>query len=308
MAPAAGTTQDALLTWCASVLGPVELASDCSKSHPGGLASTWRLRSAAGYCYLKTHRGPSYWGTEVHAYEQWASAFGCFAPKLLAVRNEEPRALVVSELPGKCLENLQLLVPQERAVWRAAGQALAALHGLATGEYFGPCRRDGTPASDPTHDARGHVASCLENRLERGIRMGYLSDDEVAIGRAALDLVPAFEGELPVPCHRDYCPANWLVTDDGVWSGVADFEFARWDVRVTDFARYPDWDWISRPDLTEAFFDGYGRSFSPEEEQQRLVAHVQYALDAIVWGNDNAYHGFAADGRQALEHLGTLLR
>jgi len=88
---------------------------------------------------------------------------------------------------------------------------------------------------------------------------------------------------------------------------VVDFEFARWDVRTTDFARHPDWDWISRPDLAGSFFEGHGRMFSPKDEQQRLVAHVQYALDAIVWGSDNAYRGFAREGRQALEHLGRQL-
>ena len=82
----------------------------------------------------------------------------------------------------------------------------------------------------------------------------------------------AFAGERPVPCHRDYGPANWLVTDDGVWAGVIDFEFAYWDVRVADFSRYPDWEWIHRPNLLDAFFDGYGRRLTPKEEQQRLRA------------------------------------
>jgi thiamine kinase-like enzyme len=40
-------------------------------------------------------------------------------------------------------------------------------------------------------------------------------------------LITAFEGEPAVPCHRDDGPANWLVTDDGHWAGVIDFEFAR---------------------------------------------------------------------------------
>ena len=80
-----------------------------------------------------------------------------------------------------------------------------------------------------------------------------------------------------------------------------------WNVRATDFTRYPDWDWIVRPDLVEAFFEGYGR-LTPEEEQQRLVAHVRYALTAVVWGRANEYHGFAEEGRNALRHLGKLLQ
>ena len=294
-----------LLAWCASELGPVEVTWDRSKSHPGEPGVVCRLRTGAGHCYLKTHRDACYWEAEVHAYEQWAAAFGDFAPRLLAVREEKPRALVVSELAGKCLEHVQLTALQERAVWRAAGQAVSGLHNLVVGDYFGPCRRDGAPVGDAICDARQFMSTQLQNAADRGRRMGYLSATELDVIQAGLNLVPSFEGEVSVPCHRDYCPANWMVTDDGVWAGVIDFEFSQWNVRATDFTRYPDWDWIARPDLVEAFFEGYGK-LTPEQEQQRFVAHVRYALTAVVWGMDNEYHGFAEEGRNALKHLGNL--
>jgi Ser/Thr protein kinase RdoA (MazF antagonist) len=120
-------------------------------------------------------------------------------------------------------------------------------------------------------------------------------------------LTPAFDGERPVPCHRDYCAANWLVRPDGTWAGIIDFEFAHWDVRVADFARDPHWNWIHRPDLIDAFFEGYGRSLTPAEEQQLLVARAEYALSAIVWGRDHAFHGFEWEGRVSLAHLASLL-
>ena len=296
-----------VLEWCATVLGPCEVASDRSRAHPGERAVACRLRMPSGYCYVKTYRDPSHWHSEAHAYEQWAPAFGGLAPRLLAVRDEEPLALVIGELPGRVLEEVRLAASQEREVWCAAGRALVALHDLAVGEYFGPSRRDGTSAGALIHDAREYVSADLEGWLERGARAGCLSADERAIVHAAHSLVPAFAGEPPVPCHRDYCPANWLVTGDGVLAGVIDWEFARWDVRVADLTRYPDWDWIGRPDRVEAFLDGYGRSFTPQEEQQRLVAHVQYALSAIVWGRENSYHGFAEEGQRALQRLGVLL-
>ena len=39
-----------------------------------------------------------------------------------------------------------------------------------------------------------------------------------------------------------------------------------------------------------------------------LADHGRYALTAIVWGEDNEYHGFAEEGRNALKHLGTMLQ
>lgn len=296
-----------ILTWCASVLGPVELLSDQSREHPGLRAGAYRLRTKDGSCYVKLHRDPAHWESEFHAYEQWAPAFGRFAPRLLAARSEPPLALIIGELPGMVLEGVQLSPTQERAVWCAAGRALAGFHAQAVGEAFGPCRRDGSPAGTPVTDAEEYVRAGFDDWLARGLRGGWLSDEEHALVQAARERIPAFAGERPVPCHRDYCPANWLV-GEGAWTGVIDFEFSAWDVRVADFTRSPTWEWLNRPDLEAAFFEGYGRVFTPEEEQQRLVGHVLYALGAIVWGKENEYNGFAREGRQALRQLAPRLR
>jgi hypothetical protein len=296
-----------LLQWCAAVVGPCGLLSDHRRAHPGERSAVSRLRTACGYAYLKTYRDATLWASEAHAYQCWAPAFGDYAPRLLAVRAQQPLAVLMGELPGRLLEEVRLDLPHERAAWRAAGQALAGLHELASGEWFGPCRQDGTCAGTPVYDARQYVRLEFEDLLERGQRGGFLGPDELDVVRAACRMLPAFAGERPRPCHRDYCPANWLVSQHGDWAGVIDFEFARWDVRAADFTRYPDWDWISRPDLVAAFFEGYGRNFTPAEEQQRLVEHVLYALGAIVWGCENAYFGFAAEGRQALRHLAGLV-
>jgi hypothetical protein len=295
--------QDEILNWCGSVLGPVEVLADQTRDHPGKRTGALRLRTAGGVCYVKILRDRARWESEVHGYEQWAPAFGNFAPKLLAVREIEPLAVVISELPGKIMEGTSFSVEQEHAIWRDAGHKLAALHDSGTGECFGPCRRDGACLGRPVRDAVEYVSAEFENLIERGLRIGCLDDKELAIVRAARKRIPAFAGERPVACHRDYGPANWMVGADGNWTGVIDFEFAYWDVRVADFTRYPGWEWISRPDLIAAFFEGYGRALSGAEEQQCLVGHVLYALGAIVWGEENDYHGFAAEGRHALRHL-----
>jgi hypothetical protein len=299
---------DEALRWCASILGQVEVVADHSRAHAGQRAAAHRLRMQSGYCYLKLHHDPAHWDSEVYAYEHWAQAFGGKAPKLLGLRAEPPLALVISEIPGRVMEDVQLSPSQQQNVWRAAGQALINLHSLAVGTFFGACRRDGTCAGTPLYDAVDYVTMDFDDLVERSLRGNFLDHNELAIVQAARRLLPAFAGEQPLPIHRDYCPANWLVTSDGEWAGVIDFEFSAWDVRAADFSRYPSWDWISQPALTEAFFDGYGRSFTPEEKQQHLVARVQFALVAIVWGMENAYFGFAADGRQAMQQLGRLLR
>jgi len=301
-------TMDKALAWAASVVGPVEVMSDQSKEHGGHESSTCRLHTPAGFCYLKVHQTTSHWNNEVYAYERWAPAFGNFAPKLIAVRDEEPLALIINELPGQIVEDMQLPVSQEHSIWRAAGAALVALHNLGTGDSFGTCLRDGTFAEECIRDAKDYVSKRFRSQIEQAIRGGYVNNDELATIRAAYESIPAFEGEPPIPCHRDYCTANWLVGEDGNWAGVIDFEFAHWDMRVADFSRDPQWSWYRRPDLLEAFLDGYGRSLTAIENHQLLVAHAEYALGAILWGRDNAFYGFEREGRDALIHLAPMLK
>jgi Ser/Thr protein kinase RdoA (MazF antagonist) len=148
----------------------------------------------------------------------------------------------------------------------------------------------------------------LDRQIERAMRGAYINDDELATIRAACDLIPAFENERPVPCHRDYCTPNWLVSELGMWAGVIDFEFSYWDVCVADFSRDPDWHWMHRPDLMDAFFEGYGQPLNPAEEQQLFVARAAYALSAILWGRDYEFYGFEREGHEALTYLRNLLQ
>ncbi len=269
--------------------------------------ATLYLSTRDGGCYVKIHHDRAGWENEVHAYERWAPAFGEHAPRLLAVRDEEPLALVISSLPGQALETHPLELALEQQVWHDAGRALTALHSLGVGQSFGRCHRDGSPLGPVVSDACTFLTQEMDGWLSRDEGGKYLSQDDRAVVESARHLLPAFAGERPSPCHRDYCPANWLVSQAGAWTGVIDFEFAYWDVWTADFARDPFWNWISRPSLPEAFLAGYGRTITSREEQQVLVGRALFALAAVVWGEENDYHVFAEEGRLALKALGKIM-
>ncbi len=295
-----------LLAWAASVVGGCEVVSGDARFH--GRTTVSKLRTTSGAAYLKIHSDRATWEPEVHGYEQWSSAFGRRTPKLLGVYDADPFAILTSDLGGKNLEDAALPDSQQPAVWRDAGRALTALHDHAVGEYFGVPARDGSPAEGAATDAVEYIGAEFEELTGKAETHGWLSTAERAVVERARAMIPAFEGERPTPCHRDYCPVNWIVDAHGDWIGVIDYEFARWDVRVAEFARYPDWDWMLRPDLTDALLDGYGRPFSSQEEDQLLVARAKYALGAIVWGHENEFFGFEQEGRDALVVLSDLLR
>ena len=71
---------------------------------------------------------------------------------------------------------------------------------------------------------------------------------------------------LGVPCHRDWQPRNWLVDDAGEpWA--IDFEHARVGPWFEDVGRLWWREWQGRPDLAEAFFDGYGRRLDGDDRR-----------------------------------------
>jgi len=299
---------DSLLGWCGNVLGDWQVVDDQSKEHMGHDSGVHRLASDRGPCFLKIHEDRAHWAAEVHGYERWAPVFGAKAPRLLGVHDSEPLALIVTALPGTVLERVTLRPEVEKAVWFDAGRALADLHALPPGSTFGVPGRDGRCAPDAPLDAVTWVSDDLDQWVATGRQHGCLTRDELWLVDAARELLPAFAGERPIPCHRDYCPANWMVDDAGRWTGVIDFEFSRWDVRISDLTRYPDWDYVERPEMVEAWMEGYGRTLSDQEERQRLVAHVQYALAAIVWGHQANFLGFKAEGQRAMAHLASRFR
>lgn len=296
-----------VIAWCKRALGPCEVLSDEARIH--GRTAVLAIQGRKARYYVKVYRDRFDWEVEAYAYVHWAPAFGERAPRLVAVREEDPPALAVDALDGIPMAKVHLSPEKERAVWRAAGQALMKLHTWAKGTFFGPCRRDGRPLQMPAiTEAPAYVLADLDHWVARGERAGCLTAEELALIASSRPLVEAFRGELPIPCHRDYGPANWLIAPDGTWAGVIDFEFSRWDVRISDFTRYPDWEWFHRLDLIEAFFEGYGRFLTPQEEVQCLFGHVQYAVAAIVWGCENGFHGFEAEGREALQRLAPRLK
>ncbi|MEN6479340.1 MAG: aminoglycoside phosphotransferase family protein [Anaerolineales bacterium] len=300
-ADAADPRLPGLLAWAETLVGPCAVAAGDTRLD--GRSAVLKLSAAAGAVYLKVHTTRESWENEVHATGAWAPAFAGRAPRLLGAADAPALALLLSEVPGTRMEDTALTPAQEVAAWRAAGQALAALHAQGVGPHFGACLRDGRSASEPPiTDAVSFVLADLE-AWTGGERAALYSPEERRVIAAARERAGEFAGEPAIPCHRDYNPYNWLVDAQGAWAGVIDFEFAWWDVRVAEFSRYPDWENQERPALVEALFEGYGRPLTARERRQLWVSEVQYAAAAVAWGCEHSFFGFAAEGRTALARL-----
>jgi Ser/Thr protein kinase RdoA (MazF antagonist) len=244
----------------------------------GTAGATYRVEGAGGVAYLKAHRQPGKHQRERAAYRALAPHLP--APTLLAERTG-PSALLLSALPGGDAEPLPADPEAGRALFEAAGRALARLHALPAPE----------PDPLPLGEAYRRRVAAAVARAQAVLPPAVAP----ALAAATADLEAAMQAGLRVPCHRDYEPRNWRVAP----FGLLDFEHTRPDHWLADLTRLEAWVWPGRPDLREAFFSGYGRH---PDGQEQAILHMLSALDAVqtwAWGVEHRDRLFIERGAEA---------
>jgi hypothetical protein len=210
----------------------------------------------------------------------------CRTPAILWAQAEE-LLVVFAELPGAPLEIRGLPIENELRAYETAGQVARELHAI---------RCEETTTVDAGADA-----------AERMERFTAAAGDSLSI--EVRDWLSAIEpdtevlsGESAVPCHRDFSPRNWLVdeTSDGLGWSLIDFERARLDLRYADFKFMWPNHWKGRPERRSAFFAGYGRELSADEETRLRFTVLINCLGTISWARENNDPAF---GRWALETI-----
>ncbi len=292
-----------LAAWCETILGGYDAPGECS--HPHGESRVWRLfsRTSGETCYLKAHRRDGKREREIWAYNHVVALLGGFAPRLVAVRDEPPPALLLSALPGEPMERVALTPARERNAWQQAGTALARYH-TVTSPWFGRPDRNGEPLEGTQPDAEAFWQSRLADWIDRAERGNFLTPDEIAFARDRAGDMNVFRGEPAVATHHDYTPRNWIVSPDtSEWLGVIDFEHACFDVCVADFKLYRDRFFADRPDLEEAFFTGYGAPLTDRQQAQLRIIHLHQGVSGVVWSREHHDAGFDATNHAILDRL-----
>jgi hypothetical protein len=240
----------AVMTYAEQILGPCDLEQDFSWTH--GLSVVLRLRDAAGATwFVKRHGDRGRHFAEVSAYRQWVPALRGNAPRLRAV--SDPLAIVIlSAVPG---EPAPWPAADAGTLPEAARMAEAALHRRA-----GMLLHQFHQARPPVPWESFGAAKVAEFDALAPMASALLGKRELALARAEVEALAGLSCPGRVPCHRDYTPRNWVVSNGVPY--VLDFELARLDVWLADLSRLHLGIWATRPDLREAFLAGYGRHLS----------------------------------------------
>lgn len=159
-----------------------------------------------------------------------------------------------------------------------------------------PARR-GAPVSWPGFAD----AKCEELERWAATATGLLEPDELAFVRARAGDLATLDPPATVPCHMDYSPRNWLVSEGKLY--VIDFEWSRRDAWANDLMWLYFGPWRARPGLEEAFLDGYGRQISDTDREILLRCGAITAVWLVVRAHEYGDSGFEEASRRNLQRL-----
>ncbi|MFB9831011.1 aminoglycoside phosphotransferase family protein [Actinoallomurus acaciae] len=250
-----------------------EITSVADRSWPRDNSAVWEITTAASRQYfVKRHPSPQFHEREVTAYDEVVPSLGYGrAPELIAA-DQDLAAIVISGLPGEVLKGLSLSPSMELEAYRQAGWLLRRIHDV--------------PITVPGVRGVRRVVERCEEHLRRAD--GLLRVREVAFVRACATALAAIEPRLPVTAtHGDFMPRNFLWDRRTCRLALIDFERAELGPAVRDLVRLEYGCWDTRPELREAFLDGYDRNFTHDERQALTCLAALDALSGLQWGTEH---------------------
>lgn len=266
-----------------------EITSATDRSWPRETSAVWEITTAGPHQYfVKRHPSPRFHEREVTAYQTLVPSLGPGrAPKLIAT-DRDLAAIVITGLPGRVVKGLALSPTMELEVHRQAGSLLRRLHDV--------------PITVPGGQGTGRVIGRCEEHLRRAD--GLLQAREVALIRECAATLSAIAPGLPeTATHGDFQPRNFLWDRRRRRLALIDFERAEPGLAVRDLVRLEYGGWDTRPQLREAFLEGYDRDLTDDERQALTCLAALDALSGLQWGTEHGDLDVAGRARATFARL-----
>ncbi|MFJ2580842.1 aminoglycoside phosphotransferase family protein [Kitasatospora aureofaciens] len=217
-----------------------------------GRPAVWEVLGTDGRrLFAKRHKNALMHHRETAALTHLAPSLGPGRAPTLLAEDQQALLVVTTALPGTPVITTPLTEAEQREAYRQAGQLAAGIH-----------------AQPPTDAPVGEQLPWKQER-ERALaraRDARLPEADIEVLAQATRIEPP---RFPLAyCHGDFGPRNWLVHREGdaLVVGVIDFERSQAEAPVRrDLMRAMLQLTPHRPDLREAFLDGYGRALSSAE-------------------------------------------
>ncbi|MGZ0145702.1 phosphotransferase [Kribbella sp. WER1] len=253
-----------------------------ARDHSWGLVGTYVLElehEGRRYIAKAADDADRHLARELRAHRNWLrpwTAQGRAAELVQA--DEDAKLLLTRYLPGELVEGTAF--EWAPATYRQAGELLHLLH---------------------------EQSAVVDDGYESGENarlLAYLSQPHL-IAPDVVERLRNTVGNWPtppatlVPTHGDWQPRNWLI-DDGVVR-VIDYGRAALRPAYTDLARLAAQQFQGRPELEQAFLDGYGSD--PREPAAWERNRVREAVSTAVWARRVGDAAYEQQGYRMLDAL-----
>lgn len=156
---------------------------------------------------------------------------------------------------------------------------LRQLHDNFEGTYFGIPAVNGLPLEDnPITDPVHYINSQLESILKSGYDKGLLNNSDKELVEWCMKNSDVFKNSKPVPTNWDFSQNNWMVDENGKFTGFIDFENMLWGIDVDSFGVVIERYTQDRPSLRKALFDGYGLDNSSQNSFSLRLQVLKWLL------------------------------
>nr|BEK71416.1 aminoglycoside phosphotransferase family protein [Kitasatospora purpeofusca] len=283
-----------LRDWVAAHLpGPAAVKD---RSWPRSTSRVWHVTAedGTGGAYVKISPSAGEFEREVAGYAYAAAHLDdTQAPRLLAA-DPDLLAILSTPLPGHVVRGLTLPADTELRLYEDAGGLLRRWH----------------DASAPATDAdRAAVRADLEEQAQEAADCldplaPHLAPDRLALVEAAAKELVGLAEQLPLVFrHGDYETRNWLYDESTGRHGLIDFSTAAHGIAAAEFVWLFGAVWTERPELREAYFTGYGRPLTADEDRLLQLLTVRLGASYLHNGLAKQREDLIARGRLVLDRM-----
>jgi hypothetical protein len=256
--------------------------------------------------FVKAHNRLSHWHPEVYAYKNWTKALKQQAPSLVAAFNDNGIfGVVLTTLQGKTVNEMQITDNEKlKRIYYDAGQLFRKMQGNIKGDFFGIPKADGTPFDDNvTTNPVTYISDSIESLFRSAYDKQMLESSCKPLIEWSIKNCNIMYDEVPVPTNWDLSQNNWMVDEDGNFTGFIDFENMLWGLSLDSFAVITERYTFNKPDLEKSFLDGYGLINDEITELKRKILSVNSSIASIVIGHQSNTQRLIDCGHRMLKHL-----
>lgn len=256
--------------------------------------------------FVKIYNRLSHWHAEVFAYKNWMEDIQGMVPVLVSsFKQDDILGIITTPIAGKTVNEMNLEDDTKlKNIYFEAGKLYKKLQNGYKGSFFGIPKIDGSPYGKcTTSSSVEYICNSMESIFKAGYDKHLFDSSHEALFDFCLKNSTAFVEDYPCPTNWDFSQNNWMIDENGEFTGFIDFENMLWGLPLDSFGVIIERYTFDKPYLKEAFFKGYGLNNDELTKIKIEILSIKMAMADIYNGYTNNHPRFFECGQRLLNSI-----